>query len=174
VISISSSSFEAASAGGALCRNSIPALKQLGFYNTSSFKIDVAFRAGNRFPQRKNSSNRTHAWALSRWRNGGGNRGQDGSSVTTRHVFWPNQRRRRAWLLPIWLRNSDLFGHGYDRKGERGGGGQRDGSDERAISISSHGILHQMGPCPLWAGSKKSEAQGRATQRHAAAINGFQ
>jgi len=29
--------------------------------------------------------------------------------VTTRHLFWPNQRRKAALLLPTWLRNLDVL-----------------------------------------------------------------
>jgi hypothetical protein len=66
------------------------------------------------------------------WRNVIENRRENGALVTMRHVFWPNQRRRSAWLLPIWLRNSDLVGHGYYQKAERGGGGSSRRSRQHA------------------------------------------
>jgi hypothetical protein len=45
-----------------------------------------------------------------------------GSSVTTSHVFWPNQRRRAASPLPIWLRNS-VSRSPEGESPERGAGG---------------------------------------------------
>jgi hypothetical protein len=39
---------------------------------------------------------------------------------TTSHVFWPNQQRKAASLLPIWLRNSGILGRRDDRKAQRG------------------------------------------------------
>ena len=38
-------------------------------------------------------------------RNGCRNGRKNGDPVTTRHLFWPNQRRKTALLLPSWLRN---------------------------------------------------------------------
>jgi hypothetical protein len=157
---ISIPSFDASPVGGAPCRNPIPALKkesqrssipaqkkQLGFFNACSFKIDVAFGTGDRFPQRKNSPNTAHAWTLARWRNRGGNRGQDGSSVTTRHMFWPNQRGKATFLLPIWLRNSDSPACGR-RQG--GPGGPPHACAKMPRSISSRGIFCTNGSVMLF------------------------
>jgi len=169
VIWISWRRLDAASAGDAQRENSIPVIKrglqrnpipaqkkQPEFYSTSSFKIDVAFGTGNRFPQRKNSSNRTHAWALVCWGNGGGNGHQSGSAVTTSHLFWPNQRRNARSLLPIWLRNFDFAA---PERWQGGGGGPPHAVGNMPRSISSHRILWLMAPLPPASCLKKHPAE---------------
>jgi hypothetical protein len=174
------SRFDAASTGGAPCRNRIPALKkesqrnsipaqkkQLGFYNACSFKIDIAFGTGDRFPQRKNSPNTAHAWTLARWRNRGGNRGQDGSSVTTNHLFWPNQRRRAASLLPIWIRNSDVSRPRVRPESREGGGGgpARRIQQEASIHKLARNFMRNRSPTPLALLSKKTSVANAAQCR---------
>jgi hypothetical protein len=34
---------------------------------------------------------------------------KNGASVTISHLFWTNQRRKAAFPLPIWLRNSPVL-----------------------------------------------------------------
>ena len=45
-----------------------------------------------------------------------------GSSVTTNHMFWPNERRKRDFLLPIRLPNPSFLESKFDQ-GARGPGG---------------------------------------------------
>jgi hypothetical protein len=51
-----------------------------------------------------------------------GNGGKNWSAVTTTHLFWPNQRRKAVFLLPIWLRYSGLFGRRHEQFAEGRGG----------------------------------------------------
>src|SRR5207244_13554076 len=72
------------------------------------------------------------------------------ASVTTRHVFWPNQRRRVAWLLPIWIRNSAVLTRGYDQQVPRGAGGVQPAVvAEIGRSKTSHEILFLLFPYPV-------------------------
>src|SRR5262249_54099138 len=78
---------------------------------------------------------------------------------TTSHVFQPNQRRRASSLLPIWLRNSDFLGRGYDGKPERGRGG-------RWARSRQHASIHKLtrdflanGSPALFLHSKKTMAR---------------
>ena len=106
----------------AVLRNPIPPLKKeqrntvlaptVGWYRSARSKNSPKASPTRLLPGRINSI---------------GIRPQNGRAVTTRHVFWPNQRRKAAFPLPIWRRNSDVVGRRYDREAERGGrGGQRD------------------------------------------------
>jgi hypothetical protein len=45
--------------------------------------------------------------------------------VTTSHLFWPNEQRKRAPLLPIWLPNTSFLAANCVRPGPEGGGGGR-------------------------------------------------
>ena len=106
-------------------KNPIPGLKkeQCEFYTANFANFCRPFAPLNRFPRRKNLSNSSGTRLVRECRNNRGNV----HSVTTSHLFWPNQRRRTGWLLPIWLRISDIIGRQYDQEAERGGrGGQRD------------------------------------------------
>ena len=73
----------------------------------------------DRFGQAKTFPYKSGIASAFRWRN----TAKNCDSVTTSHLFWPNQRRKATSLLPIWLRNSDFLGRGYDQKAERGRGG---------------------------------------------------
>jgi hypothetical protein len=79
------------------------------------------------FRRPKNSPYTANIGFLFRWRNTSrnsiGNGGKNGASVTTSHVFWPNQRRRGACLLPIRLRNSGILGCLKNPDAKRGGAG---------------------------------------------------
>jgi hypothetical protein len=59
--------------------------------------------------RQKTFSNRSDTGLPFSWRNTIENGGENGASVTTRHVFWPNQRRNPAALLPIWQPNSNFL-----------------------------------------------------------------
>jgi hypothetical protein len=69
----------------------------------------------DRFSQPKNSPNTDHA----RWRNRVRNTAKIGASVTTRHLFWPNRRRKAAASLRFRLPNLD-FQVREQRQGGRG------------------------------------------------------
>jgi hypothetical protein len=91
------------------------------------------------------------------WRNTTAVGSENGSAVTTRHLFRPNQRRKAASLLPIWLRNSDVVGRRSDREAERGG---RRGSPARSRQDA---LIHKLtwnfianGSLPCSAASKKN------------------
>lgn len=79
----------------------------------------------HRFSRPKTSPYISDIASAFRRRNTRRNRVKTGASVTTSHVFWPNQRRRTTSLLPIWLRNSDIIGRQYDQEAERGGRGDQ-------------------------------------------------
>ena len=57
--------------------------------------------------------------------------------VTTSHVFWPNQRRRVAFSLPIWRPISNALGGKSKRKSQRGGGGGQPGAAGQKCSIDT-------------------------------------
>jgi len=79
--------------------------------------------AGNRSACRKNLPNTADARFVPDWRD----TIENGRAVTTAHLFWPNQRRKAARLLPIWLRNFDSVRRRDDQEGKgekrEGGGG---------------------------------------------------
>ena len=76
-----------------LLQNPIPALKK---------------EAWNGFPRQKNISNMSDAGLPFRWRKTIGNADQSGASVTTSHVFRPNQRRNVRLSLRFRLPNSSV------------------------------------------------------------------
>jgi hypothetical protein len=47
------------------------------------------------------------------------------ASVTTSHVFRPNERRKRGFLLPIWQRNPDFLGNNCNGRPKGAGGVRR-------------------------------------------------
>ena len=96
----------------------------------------------DRSSQEKNSPNTDDARFLPGWRNTTENGRKTRPLVTTSHLFWPNKRRKSAFLLPIRLPNPNFLDgkcNAPDRAG--GGGGQPRAAAQSAISISSHGIL---------------------------------
>ena len=62
----------------------------------------------NGFPREKSFSNTSDLGFEYGWRNTIENGGENATSVTTSHLFWPNQRRNVALPLRFWLPNSDL------------------------------------------------------------------
>jgi hypothetical protein len=100
VISDSFSSFDTALAADVLCENPIPAIEK----GLRRKRIG----AWNRFPQRKNLANTIDVQALGRCRNGGENGRENRATVTTYHVFWPNQQGkpprcyRSGYGIPIF------------------------------------------------------------------------
>lgn len=69
-----------------------------------------------RSARRKNSPKTSPIRLLPGRINSIGIRPQNGSTVTTRHLFWPNRPRSAAFLLPIWLRNPCFLGRSYEEK----------------------------------------------------------
>src|SRR5262249_48859321 len=84
---------DAAAAETAMPENPIPALKE---------------EAQNGFRRQKNISNMSDAGLPFRWRHIIENRGGNVTSVTTTHLFWPNQRRNMGFSLRFWLPNSSV------------------------------------------------------------------
>jgi len=71
---------------------------------------DVFLNSGlDRSFQEKNSPNADVVRFLPVWRNTAKNERQNRPSVTTSHLFWPNERRSHAFLLPIRLPNPSFL-----------------------------------------------------------------
>lgn len=64
----------------------------------------------DRFPRQKYFSNTSDAGLPCRCRNVIENGGENGPSVTTSHLFRPNQRRNGGLSLRFWLPNSNCLG----------------------------------------------------------------
>ena len=94
-------------------KNPIPALKK---------------ELWNGFPREKDFSNRSAPSFQFRRRNTIGNRGKNAASVTTSHVFQPNQRRNVTLSLRFWLPNSLWPTVSVTRQGPGGGGGRDESS----------------------------------------------
>jgi hypothetical protein len=79
----------------------------------------------DRSSREKNSPNSAGTGLLVHSRNGVGNISENGrqnrSSVTTNHVFRPNERRRTGFLLPISQPNFDFLNGNTEVPGGRGG-----------------------------------------------------
>lgn len=89
------------------------------------------------------------------------------ASVTTTHLFWPNQRRRAISLLPIWLRNFDFA----PRETVAGGGGVGPPIiRQKRRSKTALGIFDLMNPLPLQlskkCATKRCELQTRKVWRN--------
>ena len=111
-------SYAASQCESAVLRNPLPYLK-IGQRN----KVLTPTVGWYRSARRKNSPKRSPIRLPPGRINSIRIRPQNGSTVTTTHVFRPNQRRQAVSLLPIWLRNSHSIGCRHIRKlRERGGG----------------------------------------------------
>jgi hypothetical protein len=90
--------------------------KHFEFYTSSFAKVRALIAGQNGFSERKNLSNTSEIqWSPKRR-----NTRKIDALVTTRHLFWPNHRRKPASLLPSWLQNSH-FPPAERRQGGRGG-----------------------------------------------------
>ncbi len=123
VIGISVTPCPSPSAEIALPRNPIPPLKK----EDSGFSVSILSpllslsAAQDRSPRQRNPPNTADTrWFLC-WRNTIGNGGENLTSVTTRHVLLPVQRRKTAFSLPIWLRKFPCF-RSRLQSGKREGG----------------------------------------------------
>jgi hypothetical protein len=139
--------------------NSLERVKRSGveFYTSVFCKVRALMAGQNRFSQRKNLSNMGDAPVLPKRRNTRRNR----CTVTTNHVFWQHPARTTGPLLPISQPISKFLRAKRIETIERGAGGVcRDAPAESRVSISSHGILSQMGfPPPFLLLSKKRASQ---------------
>jgi len=110
----------------------------------------------DRFSRPKNSSYTAAARIVLRWGNGDENGDENCGSVTTTHLFWPNQRRRAAWSIPNSLRNPPFLGAGRDSHPPGGGQPLRYGGGPRPKT--AHGIFCVMGSTAVLCSFKKRGA----------------
>jgi hypothetical protein len=144
-------------------RNPITALrKKCSDSNNRAFaEVLLLITSRNPFGRRKNPSNTGHAWFLQKRRN----RRENGCTVTTSHVFWPNERRKRAFSLPISRPIFNALGGKCKRESQRGAGGVRHGRPGKsARSITSHGNFHANGSPTLSDPRKKTLCKGSDAQ----------
>jgi hypothetical protein len=120
--------------------NRLPPRKNSHFDSTNHDILGVLtlIRHPDRFPRRKNSSNggnnrRRHP--DDRLRPGRAKPRRNGRTMTTNQLFWPNERRRTAFPLPIRLPNPSFLASKRNGRARRGGGGQPDAADQTAVSI---------------------------------------
>lgn len=109
-------------------RNLIPSVKKHHSESATHDILRLLTLIGDpdRFPPGKNSSNggdNRPRHQNDRLRPSRGKAQRNGSPLTTHHLFWPNERRRAALLLPIWRRNPRFSRRQVRPKGQRGGGG---------------------------------------------------
>ena len=108
--------------------------------NTLIFEGSVLTAPQDRFSRRKVSPNNASASAGNGIKNATP-RPRNGAAVTTSHLFYPNQRRRTASPLPLWLRNPNFLGRRHDQICREGGGGSGFALARSPRSKSAHGIL---------------------------------
>lgn len=108
----------------------------------------------DRFSRQKNSPYTAATPLVLRRRN----RVSFGSSVTTSHLFWPNQRRKVDCRLPNSLRNPILARFSLFVTCQAGGRGSVSGYRRRPRPKTAHGIFCLMDPLPCSATKKKSWA----------------
>jgi hypothetical protein len=106
-------------------KNAIPAVKKERFdYYTRIFGGGwLLISSRNPLSQQKNAPNTGEAGLLQDRRNATENGREMDALVTTRQLFWPNERRERAFLLPIRLPNPSFPGPKYKQKADRPPGG---------------------------------------------------
>ena len=124
MIGIDVTLYPAPSAEITLPRNPIPPLKREcpGLFTSVLSQVRWLPIAQDRFSRPKNSPYTADECAF-RWRNRGRNTAKNAPSVTTAHVFRPNQPRKATSVLPIWLRNSDFPCRACNEAVSQGGGG---------------------------------------------------
>jgi hypothetical protein len=75
---------------------------------------------------------------------------------TTTHLFWPNQRRKAALLLPIWLRSFNFVGSTHTKRVETGGGGLASRSCRKCcIDKLTRNFIQNGLRCPIHVSLKK-------------------
>jgi hypothetical protein len=134
-------------------KNRIPAVKKegFGFYTRSFFRLRTLTARRDPSVRRKTFANTTDTRFLSFW----GNTTQNGRGIdallTVSHLFWPNDRRRTAFSLPIWLPNPNFLRSEHNGLCRTGGGGVGQAwAGKSARSIAPHRILSLISlPCPV-------------------------
>jgi hypothetical protein len=131
-------SWGASPAGNAALRNPIPGLKKeqqknpvatleknpFDFCGQCFSKLASLMARRNRSAGQKDSHNTDDIGFLRPPRNTTQLASEIDASVTTSHLFWPNERRRAAFLLPFSRPNSDFLGSDCNEKAPWGGGGR--------------------------------------------------
>ena len=124
------------------------------------FSPKVWPRCGSGFPRRKNSSNagdgpcrRPHDRLL----HGRRKTRRDGLTLTTSHVFWPNEPRSATSLLPFSQPNPNFLKSNCNEraKGGRAGSGGR-GHRKCRIDKLIRKIYSKWAPAPLYCSKKHS------------------
>jgi hypothetical protein len=105
-------------------KNPIAALKKhFGFYTSGFCKVRTLIVVQNPFSQRKNSFNEGDTRLLPTPRNNGEIDQKIDGLVTSNHMFWPNERKKRAFLLPSRLPNPSFLASKGNGRGQEGAGG---------------------------------------------------
>ena len=102
----------------------------------------------NGFPRQKNFPNTSDATLACGWRNTIENRGGNITSVTTSHLFQPNQRRNVGLSLRFWLPNSSLPTVNVTPQWPWGRGGQMRASGANALIEKALRKFCLIGPLP--------------------------
>jgi hypothetical protein len=112
--------------------------------------------------RRKTFPNTDDTRFLSCGRNTTENRRKMDALVMTDHVFWPNESRKRALLLPIWLPNSTFLRSKHNGLCRTGAGGVGQAQPRNcARSITPYRILFLIGLPALFALKKSASRQRR-------------
>ena len=126
-------------------------MERFHFYTRSFSKLWTLIARRNSSARRKSFPNTDDTRFLSFWRNATGNTRKIDALMTTRHLFWPNQRRKRAIRYRV--------GYGififHQLNGGRGAGGSAARSRQKAsIQMRTQNFLPNES-LPRSAASKK-------------------
>ena len=121
---------------------------------SADVEMTPAEYASNEFTRQKDFSNMCEAAFSFRSRNTNKNRGCDCASVTTTHLFWPNQRRSVALLLRFWLPNSANCSCRGGNRATPGRGGQYRRVSTEPRPKSAQRIFGVIDPPPYSVASK--------------------
>jgi hypothetical protein len=152
-------------------RNPIPDLKNECFdcYKHSFSRVQTLIAPRNPSGRRKSFSNMGGTRFLSCGENTTGNGRKIDAFVMTDHLFWPNESRKRALLLPIWLPNPTFLRSKHNGLCRTGAGGVGQARPRNcARSITPYRILFLIGlPCPVPLKKKRfaTAAQSQAISR---------
>jgi hypothetical protein len=142
-------------------KNPIAELKKHFEFYTSVFrKVQALIVAQNPFSQRENLPNTGEPQLVPA---GGIDEKTDGL-LTTSHVFWPNERRRPAFLLPI-SQPIPAFVEGEARHGDApGGAGERRIAAKNCVFDKLVQKFYPKGSLPHFLLKKKGRRNRRAIQ----------
>jgi hypothetical protein len=91
-----------------------------------------------------------------------------GVQVTTRHLFWPNEKRRRGFPLPSRLPNANVLAANCDGPCQEGAGGSDHRSAEKCcIDRPVQKFSPKWPPCPIGVAEKMCRAARIHPQRSA-------